>query len=252
MTAARTLRCRQLVVVAHDRDSTVDALRDSLGLGEGFVDPGVGAFGLVNRVLAVGDCFLEVVSPASPDNGSAGSRHLARAGGDAGYMVIFQVDGYEAIRQHLADLGIREVWAGGLTCRGTGDRIDGVHAHPSDIGGAIVSFDAVAPRDGWPWAGPTWRSDLGEHRFQGFASATISGPDPEQLAQRWAAVLAVAPTTPTSLELDDGFVLRFVAPETVGGRLGLVAIDLASASPASRFETPLRIAGVDFTSSLPA
>ena len=56
-------RLRQAVLVARDLDGVAASLRSALGLGAPFHDPGVAAFGLRNAVMALGDTFVEVVSP---------------------------------------------------------------------------------------------------------------------------------------------------------------------------------------------
>ena len=63
MNAEAGVRLRQAVLVARDLAPVSERLRSELGLGEPFADPGVGAFGLHNAVYAIGDTFLEVVSP---------------------------------------------------------------------------------------------------------------------------------------------------------------------------------------------
>ncbi|MFQ5351781.1 MAG: VOC family protein, partial [Candidatus Binatia bacterium] len=143
------MRLRQIALVARDLDPVVDGLCRTLGLEVGFNDPGVAAFGLRNAVIPVGDTFLEVVSPLR-ENTSAG-RFLERRGGDGGYMVMLQTDDLEADRRRLDGLGVRVVWEITL------DDIAGVHLHPRDLGGAIVSLDQPRPPESWRWAGPDWR-----------------------------------------------------------------------------------------------
>ena len=58
-------RLRQAVVAAAQLEPTVERLQEELGLGEPYNDPAVGFFGLRNAVFALGDTFLEVVSPLS-------------------------------------------------------------------------------------------------------------------------------------------------------------------------------------------
>ena len=88
MGAERGARLRQAVLVARDLGPVSRRLRSELGLGEPFADPGVGTFGLHNAVYAIGDSFLEVISPNQPD--TTAGRYLGRRG-DGGYMVIFQL-----------------------------------------------------------------------------------------------------------------------------------------------------------------
>ena len=71
------VRLRQLVIAAGSLD-VADTLADVLGLGEAFLDPGVAEFGLVNRVYAIGDQFLEVVVPTALT--APAGRFLARGG----------------------------------------------------------------------------------------------------------------------------------------------------------------------------
>ena len=139
-------RLRQGVLAAAQLEPAVERLRTELGLGEPFADPGVAVFGLRNAVMAVGDCFLEVISPTEPD--TAAGRFLARRGEDGGYMLIFDVPDIGAARRRAADLGVRTVWEIDLP------DISGTHLHPSDMGGAIVSIDQPRPAGSWHWAGP--------------------------------------------------------------------------------------------------
>ena len=179
------VRLRQVVVVTRDLPAAVGRLTDALELPEPFVDPGVGEFGLENRVFAVGSDFLEVLTPVRA--GTAGGRYLDRRGGDAGYMAIFQLADLAAARRRVADLGIRIVWQADL-----GD-ISGTHLHPADVPGAIVSLDAADPPSSWHWAGPRWRGGAPEDRADGgITSLTIAAVDPAALATRWAEVLGVA------------------------------------------------------------
>src|SRR4051794_23176844 len=106
------IRLRQVVVVTTDLAGVASTLQSALGLGEPFIDPGVGEFGLENRVFAAGSSFLEVLTPRR--EGTAGGRYLERRGGDAGYMAIFQLGPDPAelddARKRIADLGVRIVW----------------------------------------------------------------------------------------------------------------------------------------------
>ena len=85
------LRIRQLVIAANDL-STADALRAVLDLGAPYPDPGVGEFGLINAVFAIGDQFLEVIVPTRDD---APARRFINRQGEGGYMIIFHVPDIE-------------------------------------------------------------------------------------------------------------------------------------------------------------
>src|SRR5439155_25609070 len=105
---AAGVRLRQAVVAARDLDAVAGRLREGFGLLEPFEDPGVGAFGLRNAVFAIGDTFLEAVSPKL--EGTTAGRYIEGHGGDCGYMVIFQFDDLEAARKRADALGVRVVW----------------------------------------------------------------------------------------------------------------------------------------------
>jgi Glyoxalase-like domain len=177
---ANGVRLRQAVLAAAELEPVAQRLRDGLGLGEPYSDPGVGAFGLRNAVFAVGDRFLEVVSPVEAD--TAAGRWLDRRGGDAGYMVMFQVEDLDGARARARSVGVREVFAVDL------DDIAEVHLHPADMRGAIVAVSQPAPPASWRWGGPGWedRSVPG-----GIDSVEVGVADAAATGARWAEVLGV-------------------------------------------------------------
>jgi hypothetical protein len=209
----RVPRLRQAVLVARELEPVAAALRTELGLGEPFHDPGVGRFGLRNAVMALGDTFVEVVSPVR--EGTAAGRHLDRLGGDGGYMVMFQVDDVAAARRRAAETGIREVFAVELP-----DIVD-VHLHPRDVGGAIVALDAPQPPGSWRWGGPAWEGRVPEHGPEALTGVTIAAADPPAMAARWAHLLG-APVAGAAITLDGGGTVAF-APAG-GRREGLVGV----------------------------
>jgi hypothetical protein len=176
-----SVRLRQAVIAAAELEPVAGALREELGLGEPYADPGVAGFGLVNAVFALGDCFLEVIAPAQPD--TAVDRWLARHGGDGGYMLIFQLDDLEAARGRVAELGIRTVWSADLP------DISGTHLHPADMRGAIVSLDAARPPESWRWGGPDWEGKAGTGAPGRLLGARVGVADPDAVASRWEQVL---------------------------------------------------------------
>lgn len=186
-------------MITTDLPGTTDRLQSALGLEPGYRDEGVGYFGLENRVLAAGDCFLEVLTPVTDD--CTGARYLARRGGrDGGYMAIFQLDDRDAPRRRADRLGLRVVWKGDL------DDISGTHLDPRDVGGAIVSLDWADPPESWHWAGPAWQRDAAAssagRRKGGIRSLEVAVLDPAAVAARWAAVLGPgAELGGTSVEL---------------------------------------------------
>ena len=217
------MRLRQVVVVTRDLPAVASRLQAALALPDPFVDPGVGEFGLENRVFAAGSDFVEVLTPIR--EGTAGGRYLERRGGDAGYMAIFQLADLAAARSRVAALGIRVVWQADL------DDISGTHLHPADVPGAIVSLDRSDPPESWHWAGPRWRGGAPADRATGgLRSLTLQAVDPGAMAGRWAQVLGVSAGADGVVPLaDSGQELRFVplppgAPPTAEG---IVAVGLA-------------------------
>jgi catechol 2,3-dioxygenase-like lactoylglutathione lyase family enzyme len=175
-------RLRQAVLAAQDLRQTVDWLRGELGLGEPYRDPGVAHFGLANAVFAIGDTFLEVVSPVDPDQPGARTavNQLARAGtAVCGYMVMLQVGDLAAARQRARAAGVREVFEVDL------DDIAEVHLHPADMRGAIVSLSAPVPPESWRWGGTGWDERAVPGRVAG---VTVAVEAPETVAERWASV----------------------------------------------------------------
>jgi hypothetical protein len=177
-------RLRQAVLVASDLEPVVALLRDELALGEPFADPAVGMFGLQNRVFALGDTFLEVVSPIA--EGTAAGRWLTRRGGDCGYMVMFEVSDLDAARRRASAQHAREVFDVEL------EDIAEVHLHPADMRGAIVALSMPRPSGSWRWGGPGWRE---RSRPVHLTGVSIAVEDPEQASRRWSDVLGAPAAT---------------------------------------------------------
>ncbi len=212
---APLVRLRQAVLVARDLDATVDALRAELGLGPPYADPGVGMFGLRNAVMALGDAFVEVVSPVSDDAPAA--RHRERLRGDGGYMLMVQVEDLEGAEQRSRALGLRTVWSIDLP------DIAGRHLHPGDIGGTLLSLDRPSPPESWRWGGPDWTGRAGEGAPGRLAGATVAVRDPARCAARWGEVLG-APADGGRLQLDGGWI-EFVADSRARGLIE-IAVEL--------------------------
>jgi hypothetical protein len=203
-------RLRQAVLAATDLEDVTARLTGALGLGVPYADPAVGAFGLRNAVFALGDTFLEVVSPVRDD--TAAGRRLQRRGGDCGYMVMFEIDDLGGARRLLAGRSIREVFAIEL------DDIAEVHLHPADIGGAIVALSQPQPPGSWRWGGPDWPQRSSPHQVAG---VTVSVADPHAVAESWSAVLG---TDPAELGI------RFTDQD---GDAGIVAVALTGPTDAT-------------------
>lgn len=211
--------------MAAELEPVASALRSALDLDEPFRDPGVGEFGLANVVFALGDCFVEVVSPTQPD--TAAGRYLARHGRDGGYMVIFDVEDLEGARERALGLGVRVVWQIDLP------DISGTHLHPADMRGAIVSLDRSEPYGTWRWGGPRWTGRIGAGAAGRLAGVTLAVGDPAAVAARWGEVLGVAASGEDHpVLLVDGGEVRFetAASERAEG-LVEIAVELPHELP---------------------
>lgn len=206
------MRLRQVALVTDRLAPTVDEVRDTLGLGAPFRDPGVEIFGLENAVLPIGDTFLEILAPLRPD--CAGARHLARRGGPGGYMAIVQTDDLAAARRRVGDAGARIVFDYAL------DDVATLHLHPRDTGGALLSIDAAVPAASWRWAGPGWEERVDRRVVDAILGIEIECDDPAAVAARWSVLLArpvtVGADASHEIVLDGSFV-RFVGSRDARG-----------------------------------
>lgn len=212
------MRIRQIALVARELEPVVETLEEVFAAPVCFRDPEISVFGLENALFALGDTFLEVVSPVREDASAA--RLLARRGGDGGYMVILQCEQLEKHRRRVEGLGVRVVWETAF------EDIATIHLHPRDVGAAILSLDEARPAASWRWAGPEWSSKRSEV-VDGIVGAELQSADPRALSARWSQVLGrPARRAGDALEigLDDG-ALRFAADRDGRGD-GLGALDL--------------------------
>jgi len=223
------MRLRQIALVAKNLEFVAAQLHAVFGLKIAFRDPAVSTFGLVNAVMPVGGEFLEVVQPVTAD-ASAG-RYLARRGGDAGYMLIFEAQDALAHRERLAGKGLRSI------AEWTKPHYTFTHFHPKDFDGVLVSVDTAG--DGstwralfgdWPPAGPVWKEHLAPDDIKGIVGATVQSRDPLSAAKRWSDLLQTE-RDGSQLKLD-GAVVRFIEPIDADGS-GVVGIDIAITDPAT-------------------
>jgi len=220
------MRIRQIALVARDLEPAVAALVDLFDIEVGHRDPGVGQFGLENAVMPIGDTFLEVVSPVRAD--TTAGRFLARRG-DAGYMVIFETSRLAEDRARVEALGARVVWEIAL------DDISSVHLHPRDTGGAIVSLDQPKPAGEWRWGGPEWKRHVRTGRVRRIVSAEVEARDPDAMAARWSALLALPEPSRDGdvrrIPLGDGGELRFVTAGERGEGVSGFGVETSAFEP---------------------
>jgi hypothetical protein len=213
------MKLKQVALVAGELAPVREQIFDILGLKADYDDPGVGAFGLCNSVMAIGETFLEVVCPK--EEGTTAARLLERRGGDGGYMVISQVDNIKGVSRRIENLQMRKVWEVDR------EEVSAFHVHPKDIGAAIVSFDEMRPGDEWLWAGPGWRDRKSSHVGK-ITAVDVQADDPEAIATKWAAAFGGnfhLEGDVLRMPLDDGEI-RFV--EAADGRGdGVAAVEFS-------------------------
>jgi len=175
------MKLRQIALVAAELEPVASALQEVFGLGDAYDDPGVGEFGLCNAVFPVGDTFLEVVCPKQ--DGTTAGRYIERRKGDGGYMAIFQTEDAEAEKKRMTDLGVNIVWESNY------DEAKGLHLHPRDVGGAIISLDVMNPVESWKWGGPDWEENTRTDVTTKIVGVEVQSSDATKLAKRWADVL---------------------------------------------------------------
>jgi hypothetical protein len=217
------IRLRQIALVARDLKAANAEVQHHLDVNVCFRDPGVAEFGLHNALFRIGDQFLEVVSPVT--TGTTAGRLLDKAGGDCGYMAIFEVDDLDARMRHLTQLGVRTVWQGDFR------QIRGRHLHPKDTGGTLVSIDQPERPGEWHWAGPTWRDAKPSTVATAITCVALASPAPEKLRHRWQEL---------RLDVDVDYAIH--ASETE--RLAAVTLKATNDADRGRHFT---ICGVDFT-----
>jgi hypothetical protein len=224
------IRLRQVALVAHDLAPVEAGIAEELGVELCYRDPDVAVFGLRNALFPIGDKLLEVVSPMQ--DGTTAGRQLSKRNGDGGYMVILQVDDLDAMRSRIETHNVRVVF----TAPGPG--ITGLHLHPKDVGGAILSIDQSDRWDDWPWAGPHWRDHIATRVVTDLVGVAMQSEHPASTAGQWAAVLdraVIESGDEYHVHLDEG-VLRFVPPGDDRGD-GVCAVDVRAADAHSRSTT---------------
>lgn len=246
MTGARirttplSLELLQITLIVADLTRAEADFERLLGLRVAFRDPSVATWGLENIVLPMGTTFFEILSPKRAD--TSGGRHIARQG-DGGYMVILQTRGQLAgHRARVAGLGVRIVLD--QETRGSADGQDwaGIHLHPADTGGMMISFDEPDPPDSWVGAGPRWRDFISNRVVTGLVGIELRSPEPERLARRWSEVLGRPLVADGRLVLDRGEI-AFRGLES-GERIeGLAGVRLSASDPKRRGES-FALAGV--------
>ena len=232
------LRLRQIALVTPELRSVEREICTQLGLEVCYRDPGLSYFGLRHGLYAIGDQLLEVVAPKQ--DGTTAGRFLDRRGGEGGYMVLLQTDDVAQHKTRIESAGIRIVHDGDVNERNA--TIRGIHLHPKDVGGAILSLDEANPPESWLWAGQDWHYHSLGGVVQNIVAIDLQADDPDAMAEQWSRVTGLSAANRV-IDLDDA-QMRFV-PATDGRGDGLAAADL-TATDRHRAGEVLNICGFEF------
>jgi hypothetical protein len=187
-------RLRQICLVARDLEPPARQLAAAFGLAEAHREPRIEHLGLSNVILPMGETpvFIEIVAPIRA--GTAAERHLARRGGDCGYMFIADCDDLDAARSRAQSLGLRVITANDWTDE---PPTRSFQLHPRDTGAAIVEIDQHGAGEDlfgpYRWAGPDWRAAVRARPVVAVRGVDVLAHDPQGLARRWAAIFDVEP-----------------------------------------------------------
>ena len=140
-------------------------------------------------------------------------------------MAIFQTEDAAVEKKRMADLGVNIVYEADL------EEAKGLHLHPRDVGGAIVSLDVMKPVESWKWGGPGWEDRTRRDVTKKIVGVEVQSADPKKLANRWAEVLnssAVAEGSGFRIALDNGTYACIVpAKDDRGEGISGVYLDVA-------------------------
>ena len=232
------MRLRQIALVTTELRAVEHEICDKLGLEVCYRDPGLSHFGLRHGLYAIGDQILEVVAPKQP--GTTAERFLERRGGEGGYMVLLQTENIEQHNSRLAEIDIRIVHDGEITEKDASIR--GIHLHPKDVGGAILSLDEAHPPESWLWAGQDWLYHSLNGVVTGINAIDIQAKDPDSMAERWSTAIGI-PSHSRVIELEDAEIVFVAATDGRGD--GLSSASLV-AKDRNRAGDSMKICGFDF------
>ena len=155
-------------------------------------------------------------------------------------MVLLQTENIEQHKSRLTEIDIRIVHDGEIAEKDASIR--GIHLHPKDVGGAILSLDEAHPPESWLWAGQDWLYHSLNGVVTGINAIDIQANDPDAMAERWSNAIGI-PSRSRVIELEDAEIV-FVAT-TDGRGDGLSSASLV-AKDRNRAGDSMRICGFDF------
>jgi hypothetical protein len=206
------LRLRQICLAAPMLDRIVSDIETIFGVKTCYRDPRVGAYGLENALMLIGDNFLEVVAPTQEN--TAGGRFIERTKGHGGYMAIFQASDPRRRQKHAEAMGVRVAH---IIDR---ESYQNVQLHPRDCRAAFIEFGHSTGGDArtgtWSPAGEEWQKYVATDVTKRMLGIEVESPNPEDIAAHWSKIIETPLTRDNGdplLTFEDG-TIRFVNGET--------------------------------------
>lgn len=213
-------RLRQVIIAAEDNAAASALLRARLGVGTGFVDPGLETINMDDTTIPVGSgSYLEIISPR--DASTSLGRWLAKAGGSGGYMLAIQHSDVAGVRSRARAMGIDEVLA---------DVVQGYELaqfSPWQLG-LIIEVDGIPDPAVWYWDHLDARPEP-DALVNDILKVEVAVADPDAVAAAWHTLLDLAPSGTRRVRLGDRCV-SFVAG-TGRPRMTSLTLRLAQEQP---------------------
>ncbi|MEM7080913.1 MAG: VOC family protein [Pseudomonadota bacterium] len=231
-TGAGKIRIRQVAICTADIWPVEQAVAHTLQVTPVHRDKPGPPIHMFNAVIAVGHTFLEILQPERPE--APTQKFLDKQGGDAGYMLLLQVDDLPAARARAEAAGVRVVMD--MPARAY-HGIEGaaVHLHPGDTGGVLTSFDWMADWDTWAWGGAAWPWHQRTDVVEAITAVEVTCADPHAVAARFAAMLG-REAQGNTIALDDSAV-HFIQGDGQHQRDRLTGIHMRASDRARVGET---------------
>jgi hypothetical protein len=206
-------KLRQVIIAAADNAAAGALLRSRLGVGTGFVDPGLETIDMDDTTIPLGNgSFLEIISPR--DASTSLGRWLAKAGGSGGYMLAIQHSDVVGVRRRAREMGIAEVLA---------DVVQGYELaqfSPWELG-LIIEVDGIPDPAVWYWDHLDVQTQP-DATVNDILGVEVAVKDPDAVAAVWNTLLDLEAGGTRRVNLGGRYV-SFVAGE---GKPKMTAITL--------------------------
>ena len=185
-------KLRQVIIAAEDNAAAGEMLRSRLGVGRGFVDPGLETINMDDNTIPVGnETYLEIISPRDP--GTSLGRWLTKAGGSGGYMLAIQHSDVVGVRRRAREMGIAEILA---------DVVQGydlAQFSPWELG-LIIEVDGIPDPAKWYWDHLDVKPEPGA-AVNDILAVQIAVKEPDAVVKAWNKLLDLEPSGTRTVNL---------------------------------------------------